>query len=91
MTTRPHRSAAPGEFAPPLAEAGATLGVYGGGTVDELLQLLEESGAASATATVDGQLITLIPTKLEFVNAAFRAQFTPVVPAGTILFVKILD
>ncbi len=50
--------------------------------------LLAEVGAVSATATVDGKFVTLIPTRLPFVNEPFRATFTPIIPAGTILFVR---
>ncbi len=73
----------------PIAPAGVTITRYGGGPVDQLLSVLAEGEATSATVTLpDGSSVTLIATSLEFVNRAFFAAFPNGFPRGTILFVR---
>lgn len=78
-------------FTPAPAVPGVTLTAYGGGTVNDLeFELrLTYNERARAAATVDGGFVTLIPGAPAFVNAAFHAEFSSGLPAGTPLLVVV--
>lgn len=54
---------------------GVNIAVWGGGSVEELVEAARADRATSVWAVLDGELVGLIPGAPAFLNAAFHAMF----------------
>jgi hypothetical protein len=63
--------------------AGFNISQYNGGTVAEMAADAAAAGATTVSVTVEGGFLTYVVGAPAFVNAAFEANFTDGIPAGT--------
>jgi hypothetical protein len=63
--------------------AGFNISQYNGGTVAQMAADAAAAGATTVSVTVEGGFLTYVVGAPAFVNAAFEANFTDGIPAGT--------
>jgi len=76
-----------GPFTGSIAPSGASLVVFGGGTVMDLGDAATAAGIRSVWLTTGGMLVGYVPGAPSFVNAGFTMAFPNGVPAGPVILV----